>query len=351
MRVKTVMPPPPPPPMPPAGAPSAPDPDLPLDQALDWFIRLQGDGAGDEDRRACAAWCAADPRNAHAWALTRAMWDSPLLTGALAAAATPAAAPARPAATARPGPSPMGRPMLWPMRRRVQAWAAAVLLAVGLGWAADLPVRLQADHRTATGVQEQVMLADGSRVLLDTGSAIATDLAGTERRTRLLRGAAYFEVTPDTARPFRVEAGPAAVTVVGTAFGVRYLDGRVTVTVRHGTVDVAPLGGPPVRLRAGEEVAVTPSGIGAGHSADLATALGWADGRLVFEDRPLGAVVAELSRYHPGLIMVPESLATRRITGNYRLDDPARTAAALAGLVQADLVRVSDALLILRPRP
>lgn len=323
--------------MPPANDPSD-DSGLPLDQALDWFIRLQGDDAGDEDRRACAAWCAADPRNARAWTLAEALWDSPLLTEALAASESrPEQAP-RPAARR-------------PVTRRPLAWAAAVLVALGLGWAADLPVRLQADHRTATGVQDRVTLADGSRVLLDTGSAIATNLAGPERRTRLLRGAAFFEVTPDATRPFRVEAGPATVTVVGTAFAVRYRDGRVTVTVRHGTVDVAPLGGPPVRLQAGDEVAVTPAGIGAGHPADLAAALGWADGRLVFEDRPLGDVLAELDRYHRGLIVVPDSLAARRITGNYRLDDPARTAAALAGLVHADLVRVSDALLILRPHP
>lgn len=328
------------------------DPSLPLEQALDWFIRLQAEEAGEECRHACAAWCAADPRNARAWALAQGMWASPLLTDALAATAPPVAARI-PAATAPP-PAPLlgrSRPRR-PVRRRAMAWAAAVLVAVGLGWASDLPLRLRADHRTATGAQERVVLADGSRVLMDTGTALATDIAGagTERRTRLLRGAAFFEVTPDPTRPFRVAAGPAVVTVVGTAFAVRYLDDRVTVTVRHGAVDVARPGGPAVRLRAGEEVAVTASGIGEGHPTDLVAALGWIDGRLVFEDRPLGEVLGELDRYHPGLIVVPDSLAARRITGNYRLDDPVRTAASLAELVKAEMLRVSDALLILRPR-
>ncbi|OYD81996.1 iron dicitrate transport regulator FecR (plasmid) [Azospirillum brasilense] len=333
------------------------DPSLPLEQALDWFIRLQAEDAGEECRQACAAWCAADPRNARAWALAQDMWASPLLTEALEATAVSATAvpdtavpdtAPRDAAPALPlRPSRRSRPL----GRRAMAWAAAVLVAVGLGLAADLPLRLQADHRTATGVQERLQLADGSRVLMDTGTALATDVEGEERRTRLLRGAAFFEVTPDPARPFRVAAGPAVVTVVGTAFAVRYLDDRVTVTVRHGTVDVARSGGPAVRLRAGEEVVVTASGVGAEHPADLSAALGWVDGRLVFEDRPLGEVLDELDRYHPGLIMVPDSLADRRITGNYRLDDPVRTATALAGLVRAETLRVSDALLILRPRP
>ncbi|QCO19852.1 DUF4880 domain-containing protein (plasmid) [Azospirillum brasilense] len=333
------------------------DPSLPLEQALDWFIRLQAEDAGEECRQACAAWCAADPRNARAWALAQDMWASPILTEALEATAVSAtAAPdtavpdtaPRDAAPALPlRPSRRSRPL----GRRAMAWAAAVLVAVGLGLAADLPLRLQADHRTATGVQERLQLADGSRVLMDTGTALATDVEGEERRTRLLRGAAFFEVTPDPARPFRVAAGPAVVTVVGTAFAVRYLDDRVTVTVRHGTVDVARSGGPAVRLRAGEEVVVTASGVGAEHPADLSAALGWVDGRLVFEDRPLGEVLDELDRYYPGLIVVPDSLADRRITGNYRLDDPVRTATALAGLVRAETLRVSDALLILRPRP
>ncbi|WP_349600253.1 FecR family protein [Azospirillum argentinense] len=338
-------------PMPPS-TPDDTDPSLPLEQAIDWFIRLQAEDAGEECRRACADWCAADPRNARAWALAQDMWASPLLSEALAVTAASATAvpdsPPRRHARAVPLRQP---PRFRPLARRAMAWAAGLLVAVGLGLAADLPLRLQADHRTATGVQERLQLADGSRVLMDTGTALATDVEGGERRTRLLRGAAFFEVTPDPARPFRVAAGPAVVTVVGTAFAVRYLDDRVTVTVRHGTVDVARSGGPAVRLRAGEEVVVTASGVGAEHPADLSAALGWVDGRLVFEDRPLGEVLEELDRYYPGLILVPDSLADRRITGNYRLDDPVRTATALAGLVRAETLRVSDALLILRPRP
>ncbi|CAO3383189.1 FecR family protein [Azospirillum argentinense] len=323
------------------------DPSLPLEQALDWFLRLQAEDAGEECRRACADWCAADPRNARAWALAQDMWASPLLTEALAATAAPDSPPRRQTPAV-----PLRQPRRSrPLARRAMAWAAGLLVAVGLGLAADLPLRLQADHRTATGAQERLQLADGSRVLMDSGTALATDLDGDERRTRLLRGAAFFEVTPDPTRPFRVAAGPALVTVVGTAFAVRYLDDRVTVTVRHGIVDVARSGGPAVRLRAGEEVVVTASGVGPEHPADLSAALGWVDGRLVFEDRPLREVLNELDRYYPGLILVPDSLADRRITGNYRLDDPARTATALAGLVRAETLRVSDVLLILRPRP
>ena len=181
-------------------------------------------------------------------------------------------------------------------------------------------------------------------------NALAGDAAGAERGARLLEGTAFFEVAPDSARPFRVAAGPATVTVVGTAFAVRYVDGRVTVTVREGVVDVrGTVPGPAVRLRPGEQVEVTAGGIGESRTVDLTASLAWMDGWLAFEDRPLGAVLAELDRYHPGVIVVPAGLAGVRVTGSYRLDDPVRTTAQLAGLVHADVARYSDALLVLRP--
>ncbi|NYZ13153.1 FecR family protein [Azospirillum sp. RWY-5-1] len=314
---------------------SSTDEPLPLEEALDWFVRLQADGAGPAERAAFTAWHGADPRHARAWALTEAMWASPTFARALEASA-----PAPRATT-------VGRRGVG---RRLAACAAALLVAVGVGWALDLPLRLQADHRTATGGRASVALADGSRVLLDTRTALADDVDGVERHARLLEGTAFFEVAPDSTRPFQVAAGPATVTVVGTAFAVRYVDGRVTVTVREGVVEVhGTPPGPVVRLRPGEQVEVTDGGIGESRKVDLTASLAWMDGWLVFEDRPLGAVLAELDRYHPGVIVVPAGLAGVRVTGSYRLDDPVRTTAMLAGLVHAEVRHFSDALLVLRP--
>ncbi|MBK3734127.1 DUF4880 domain-containing protein, partial [Azospirillum brasilense] len=139
----------------PPSTPDDTDPSLPLEQALDWFIRLQAEDAGEECRRACADWCAADPRNARAWALAQDMWASPLLSEALAASTIPATTvPDSPPRRQAPA-GPLRQPRRSrPLARRAMAWAAGLLVAVGLGLAADLPLRLQADHRTATGVQE-----------------------------------------------------------------------------------------------------------------------------------------------------------------------------------------------------
>ncbi|MEO0322992.1 MAG: FecR family protein [Myxococcota bacterium] len=86
-----------------------------------------------------------------------------------------------------------------------------------------------------------VRFADGSTATrLDGASELQVLEVGADgTRLGLVRGAARFDVVPQH-RPFRVEAGPVAVEVLGTAFEVRHLgDARVAVTVDHGRVRVA----------------------------------------------------------------------------------------------------------------
>ena len=81
------------------------------------------------------------------------------------------------------------------------------------------------------GGQELVRLDDGSRVSLNTDSRIAILYSDGERRVRLDRGEAMFEVARNPARPFVVIAGNKSVTAIGTSFIVRKTGGVVTVTL------------------------------------------------------------------------------------------------------------------------
>ncbi|WP_372006104.1 FecR domain-containing protein [Tistrella mobilis] len=303
-----------------------------LDAALERFIRARDVDADPADRQALADWAAADPAHAAALARVEAMWGADAFATALARAVQPA-----PVAVVR-------RPRrAWPL-----ALAASVLLAIGIGAAFDLPMRLRADAVTATGERRVVVLADGSRVTLDTGSAISVTIDETGRHLRLLEGRAFFEVTPDAARPFEVAAGPAKVRVTGTAFAVGFTaDDAVMVQVRSGRVEAGAAGSHRA-LGAGDALRLDGAGPGIVTRPDPAQGLGWLDGRLVFADRPLGEVLAELDRYLPGRILITDpAIAARRVTGNYRLDDPAGSALALAVVADADVTRITDRLLIL----
>ncbi|QLF93552.1 FecR family protein [Pseudomonas sp. ABC1] len=302
-----------------------PSPETPMEQALDWMIRLESGEAFDHD--AFRRWLDESAEHTQAFALAERAWGSQLV-GAAAEL------------TRQRLPAISTHPVRQKRRWRHWAVAASLALAVCAGLLGDLPTRLQADWVTGRGEQQQLQLEDGSRVLLGSGSAFATAFDDASRKTRLLKGEAYFEVAGGQPRPFLIDAGEAQVRVVGTAFGVRHLDGKARVSVRSGIVEVSDELGHSRRLGAGEQVDIDTGGLGVTHKVDTDLALAWTRGRLVFEESPLGDVVAELRRHYPGLILMADAqLAGELISGNYRLDQPENTLHSLAELTQARLSR------------
>mgnify|MGYP006195069637 CR=1 FL=1 len=85
--------------------------------------------------------------------------------------------------------------------------AGALLLMLGVGWIGDIPMRLQADHLTATAEVQHLRLPDGSQIVLGSHSAISTQFDGTQRRINLLRGELYVEAAHDSARPMVIDTG------------------------------------------------------------------------------------------------------------------------------------------------
>ncbi len=214
-----------------------------------------------------------------------------------------------------------------------RAWLAAAVLVLMVVAAAQLPWRVWgADQRTAAGEQRVLTLADGSRVTLAGDSAINLDLSGERRRVSLLRGRAYFQVAPDPARPFLVDAGDARVRVTGTRFEVRRDSGdRVRLTVAEGQV-IATGEHRRLTLKAGEQVHWTRGRLGDSQRVDVGRVLAWLEGRLVFRDQPLEQILQELAPHHPDrLILLNRALGERRFSGTF---DTAKPDAALSALSQ-----------------
>ncbi|KAG0743492.1 hypothetical protein G6F24_016256 [Rhizopus arrhizus] len=115
--------------------------------------------------------------------------------------------------------------------------AAAAALAMLVAWP-EAWLRLQSDHRS-THVVQDVQLPDGSRAVLDADSAIAVNFDAHARQVELLRGRAWFDVTPDAERRFSVRAGNGVVEDISTAFTVARGDGQVETQVGQGRVRVA----------------------------------------------------------------------------------------------------------------
>lgn len=204
--------------------------------------------------------------------------------------------------------------------------AAAALLGGALAYQYGLGDRLRADLWSGVGDIRHATLADGSRVDLNTDTALALHFTAEERGIDLLRGEAVFDVVPDPSRPFVVNGSGFSVRAVGTRFFVRADGTDSPVGVAEGRVDVSAAGRH-ASVSTGEAIRI-------GDDASLTTTvsnvdrrMAWRDGRLIFSGQSLSTVLAELGRYRHGrIILLDRQLGERRVTGAF---DPHNTDEAL----------------------
>lgn len=290
--------------------PHATDADDLFAEASGWYYRLQADDVTPAEREAFSAWLGQGPEQAQAW-------DEVL--GLLGALREPARQ-LRQAQRAR-----------W-RRPRLQLWAsaAAVLLMVALLVNSPWPDRWRADYATATGESRSIALADGSQLQLNTDTAVQVELAGGERRVRLLRGEAWFEVSHDPARPFVIRSGDGWVKVVGTRFSVAREGDQTRVRVAQGKVQVGADSHQSVLLEPGRAVEYRGTQLGSAHAFDVAAEFAWRQRQLVFREQPLVEVVDALNRYWPGQTLVlGEGLRQRKVSGVFEIDKPEAVLKAL----------------------
>lgn len=314
-------------------------------EATDWLILLQEDPDDPHLLQRFEAWLHNDPANEVAWEATQRTADA-------IATVPPTYSARRGAFAARQN---MARSALSPhrrtrRRRTVQLAGLAVAACLALLFAPNAVLRMQADFATGTAETRQIRLDDGSAVSLAPDTAIAVAYIAGERRVRLLRGEAFFEVTPNPDRPFRVASGDIAATVLGTAFDVRRTDGGTSVAVEHGVVRVdCTAASPPVseRLEAGQSVRV--SWLGQSIRADQppGQAAPWRKGQLIALDRPMHEVVDRLRPYvHGTIILADRAMAARPITGVYNLSDPVEALRGIAGAHGGTVRRITPWVLV-----
>lgn len=214
--------------------------------------------------------------------------------------------------------------------RRHGYWAAAALVVAAVVAAWWFQTRTPAEVRYATriGGLETLTLQDGSRVTLNTNTAIRVRFDQGQRRIDLDSGEAFFEVAPDPGRPFSVAAANTRTTALGTAFSVHLTGLDVSVIVSGGKVQVGTEGtrssAAPTLLGTGDQASVRGTEVTVRRISDseLDALLSWRAGFLVFRDTPLEQAVAEFNRYRTQKIRIEDaSIAATRISGKFKADN------------------------------
>lgn len=293
----------------PRTTPESPD-DL-LDEALEWLVRIHSGHASDGIRADCDAWRRRSPAHDRAYRTAESLWMD------IGRVPSPDSTP-----------SPKGSHR----RSRRTAWALAACLALITGALLMESVgvwlrAVTADHQTGVGELRTVTLEDGSRIQLNTNTAVNVAFSEEQRDIVLIRGEASFTVIDDPDRPFTVHSQSLHTRALGTVFSVRLHPDRISVTVLEHNVRVdAPetTTTASLTLNEGEQVFFSDrQGMGEAHHIDMQTETSWQRGKLIFEARPLAEVVDELNRYRHGrIVILNPALRPLKVTGVFDLADP-----------------------------
>lgn len=212
--------------------------------------------------------------------------------------------------------------------RPIFKFAAAVLLLAVCGGATVLYMTTPdwKSYSTTIGGREILTLGDGTKIELNTDSAVRVAQTAHSRNVWLDKGEAYFDVTHDATRPFTVMVGDRRITDLGTKFIIRRDTDRLKVAVLDGRVQLEPKNGEtkPTVLTQGDVIVATNTKLthSRAPSKQLEADLGWRTGVLVFNDRTLADVAAEFNRYNTRkLIVADEKAAQTRIAGTFRADN------------------------------
>ena len=295
--------------------------DRTADEASDWLTVLMSGEATEEDRQRWQQWRRSHPDNERAWQhienfTARLKGLNPAAACAALSASSPA--PARRKAM---------RALLWlgaagvtgMLASRTQVWQQSV-----------------ADLRTGTGEQRSVTLDDGTRITLNTASAVDVRFDGQRRLVRLVAGEVMIVTghADPHSPPFMVDTAEGRIRALGTRFTVRQDSGRTRVAVLESAVEITPLAAPgsPQLLRAGERTSFGAGDIGASMPVDEQTSA-WSLGQIIADDMRLGDFLDELGRYRPGIVRCEPAVAGLRLSGVFPLGDTDRILAMLPSVL------------------
>lgn len=211
-------------------------------------------------------------------------------------------------------------------------------------------------YHTAVGEQKTITLADKSTITLNTNTALKVIFNENFRTIHLVKGEAIFTVAKNPERPFMVHTGSGIVQAIGTEFNI-YINEtdpqKVIVTVLEGKIMIKdeennsqkvilPL------LKSGQKITLAAllneQDI---LKSDISNMASWRSGKVIFQDITLQQAVLNHNRYSKTKIIIEDqSLGARKISGTFKLGDTEALIFAFKNLLEVDVHKRYQKLLI-----
>ncbi len=248
----------------------------------------------------------------------------------------------------------MGRPRLITQalgRRRLVGGMLGASAAVAVS-AVNPPFGLwpswsevQADYRTRTGQQRQILLSDNIKIEMNTRTSL--DISPQGSQLELISGEIMVSASREMGEPFVVTAAGGRIVAKDAIFNARYTEDKVCVTCVTGTI----------RIHNRDAVLEVPQGYQAAYAnaggasvsvANTAIVTAWQDGEVVFESTPISDVVVEINRYRPGRVIIAnEVLGRRRLNASFPIGSMDEALEAIQQIYGAHAVELPGGIIVL----
>jgi len=295
-----------------------------LEQAAQWFARSRAEDFSEDERDQFESWLEADTSHKSAFKEMEDAWQE---AGLLL---SPSPLPGRQAKSTR------YRFFPWPCLR-LSGLAAMVLLIISISFFRPemtnywyLIMGEEIIYRTEIGETQKITLKDGSRLEMNADSSVMVCFNKWRRKVDLPEGEIFFQVAYNPQRPFEVRTHQGMVRVLGTSFHVRSRNGRVSVDVENGRVQVTTnpernsgISGRKFVIKGGEGINYNWSGrMDRIRVSRLEEVSAWRKGKILFRSRRLWEVLQELEHYHRVSLELPDKeLWNSRFTGTFDSHD------------------------------
>ena len=212
--------------------------------------------------------------------------------------------------------------------RYVAAIVGVIVLAAGLAYWFRNKAEELVVASAAHGQVREMLLPDGTKVWLNQSSVLKYPRAfeGKERHV-YLDGEAYFEVSKNPKKPFRVKANGVTIRVLGTHFNVNAYaaDSLVETTLLEGSVSVSNnANGKQMILKPNETAIYRKStGILSMHiNANAQNEISWREGVLSFNDISMGEIARQLSHHFNVTIQIKsEQLRNYKLNARFKQNE------------------------------
>ncbi|MHC8289685.1 FecR domain-containing protein [Pseudomonas sp. XS1P51] len=295
-------------------------------QAIHWLLRLRNNSTNPRLRQQCEVWRAEHHEHELAWQRVQSLQAelSSNLRG------VPGAQVAF--NTLENSAQGLGR------RQALKLLSGALLMGSAAWLGKDVVGWQQwtADFATATGERRGFQLPDGTRLELNTASAVDLDYTAQQRLIKLTRGEIIvtcggIDEGSSFDRPLRVQSRHGVYEGVAARFILRQEADCTRLSVTSGMVTIhspLPADGVPTQVKAGQSYLIDHRQARLAPPPDM-DAGAWVDGLIVTRNMRLGDFLNEVARYRHGYLTCSADIADLRLSGVFRLENTDKLLAIL----------------------